>query len=270
MSDRYAACPPIAVPAGFASETDGLSWYRDQVGESGCEVYRLTDADRRPLRYLKHGRGPQADDLIDEYVRLHWLQTRIDVPAIGGFLWADAEAWLLTAAVHGLTAYQLLEQGDESIAHAIVDAAADYLRRLHALSIQDCPFNAGHAIRLARAQERMEQGLVEEDDFDEVRLGQTPEALWKRLSTLTPDGTELVVTHGDYSLDNLILPPGGSPKCIDVGRLGVADRYQDVAIAWNSLGEFGADLQHRFLLRYGIAKLDARRLEFHLTLDEFF
>ncbi|MFP5456852.1 MAG: APH(3') family aminoglycoside O-phosphotransferase, partial [Alphaproteobacteria bacterium] len=48
------------------------------------------------------------------------------------------------------------------------------------------------------------------------------------------------------------------------------DRYQDVAIAWNSLGEFGADLQHRFLLRYGIAKLDARRLEFHLTLDEFF
>jgi len=268
--DRHDACSPIPVPAGIAAQTDGLIWHRDRIGESGCEIYCLTDVDRRPQRYLKRGRGPQAHDVIDEYARLQWLQMRIDVPAIVGILSAESEAWLLTAAVPGPTAYQLLERGDEATIHSAVDSLADHLRRLHAIPARDCPFDAGHAIRLAHARERMEQGLVDEDDFDEDRLGQTPEALWERLSTLTPDGSDLVVTHGDYSLDNLILPADGALHCIDVGRLGVADRYQDVAIAWNCLGEFGADLQKRFLQRYGIDKLDMRRMEFHLTLDEFF
>lgn len=270
IMDRYRACSPIPVPASLLTETDGLLWCRDLVGESGSEVFCLTDGDGHPLLYLKHGCGPQASDVIDEFARLHWLQGRIEVPAIVSFQSMEEDAWLLTTAVAGTTAYELLDQGDQTTAHAVVDALADYLRRLHAIAPSDCPFNAGHPFRLARAKTRMEQGLVDEDDFDEQRLGQTPEALWKRLSILVPDGSDQVVTHGDYSLDNLIFPPDGPLRCIDVGRLGLADRYQDIAIAWNCLGEFGADLQRRFLGRYGIDALDERRLEFHLTLDEFF
>ncbi len=268
--DRRRACSSRPIPAILAAETDGLVWHRDLVGESGCEVFCLTAADGRPLRYLKHGCASQAGDVIDEFVRLRWLQGRIDVPVIVGFQATDAEAWLLTGAVTGPTAYQLLEPGDAATAHDVVDALADYLRGLHAIRPQDCPFTAHHMLRLARARERMDQGLVDEDDFDDARLGQTVEALWTRLMALLPDGTDMVVTHGDYSLDNLIFPPDAPLHGIDVGRLGLADRYQDIAIAWNCLGEFGADLQQRFLQRYGIEVLDERRLEFHLTLDEFF
>jgi len=58
--------------------------------------------------------------------------------------------------------------------------------------------------------------------------------------------------------------------CIDAGRVGIADRYQDVALLWNSLGDFDASLQDRFLEQYGIADADERKLQFHLLLDEIF
>lgn len=58
--------------------------------------------------------------------------------------------------------------------------------------------------------------------------------------------------------------------CIDAGRVGIADRYQDVALLWNSLGVLDASLQDRFLEQYGIADADDRKLQFHLLLDEIF
>lgn len=58
--------------------------------------------------------------------------------------------------------------------------------------------------------------------------------------------------------------------CIDVGRAGIADRYQDLAILWNCLGEFGASLRERLFPQYGLSAPDRRKLEFHLLLDELF
>ncbi|MEE6076968.1 phosphotransferase, partial [Avibacterium paragallinarum] len=58
--------------------------------------------------------------------------------------------------------------------------------------------------------------------------------------------------------------------CIDVGRVGIADRYQDLAILWNCLGEFSPSLQKRLFHKYGIDNPDMNKLQFHLMLDEFF
>lgn len=58
--------------------------------------------------------------------------------------------------------------------------------------------------------------------------------------------------------------------CIDVGRVGIADRYQDLAILWNCLGEFSPSLQKRLFQKYGIDNPDMNKLQFHLMLDEFF
>lgn len=60
---------------------------------------------------------------------------------------------------------------------------------------------------------------------------------------LLPLASDPVVTHGDYSLDNLLPHEGDVVGCIDAGRVGIADRYQDVAILWNCVGEFGTALQ---------------------------
>ena len=90
------------------------------------------------------------------------------------------------------------------------------------------------------------------------------------MHSLLPMSFDSVVTHGDFSVGNILLENGRVTGCIDVGRAGVADPYQDLAILWHNLEEFGSDLQVHLFRSYGIAEPDARKIQFHLCLDEFF
>ncbi|PTS89660.1 APH(3')-I family aminoglycoside O-phosphotransferase [Sphingomonas sp. HMWF008] len=269
-AEREAACAPVAVPACMAEQINGYQWSRDLVGESGGVVYRLHDKAGAPDLFLKHGRDGVADDITDEMVRLRWLAGHLPVPEVVHFVRAPDEAWLLMTALPGRTAFQLLDDAGEDDRIAIVDALAGFLRRLHAIPLSDCPFASDHAYRLARARERIDAGLVEEDDFDAEREGWTAEQVWDALQAKLPLAPDPVVTHGDFSLDNILLRDGAVIGCIDAGRVGIADRYQDLAILWNCLGEFDPRLQGRLFDRYGTTGVDRAKLHFHLMLDELF
>ncbi|MGH6613219.1 APH(3')-I family aminoglycoside O-phosphotransferase [Sphingomonas sp.] len=271
MSDieREEACAAPVVPASLSDEVAGYQWARDMVGESGSSVYRLHGRAGAPDLFLKHGRDGFAEDISDEMARLRWLAGYIPVPALKHFMRTPDQAWLLMTAMPGKSAYQLLEANPEA-RPAIIDAAAAFLRRLHAIPLSECPFNGDHAYRLGRARKRIDAALVDVDDFDDEREGWTAEQVWEAMHGLLPLTPDPVVTHGDFSLDNLLIHEGRVVGCIDVGRVGIADRYQDLAIIWNCLGEFGAPLQERLFRQYGIADPDQRKLQFHLMLDEFF
>lgn len=266
---REDPCETMPVPVSLSASLVGYEWARDNVGESGGAVYRLHSKTGAPDLFLKHGRSTIAGDITDEMVRLRWLARHIPVPVVEGFIATQDEAWLLMTAVPGRTAYQLLEAQPEAGA-GIVDALATFLRRLHAIPVNECPFTSDHAYRLARARERIDAGLVEEDDFDDEREGWTAEQVWKAMRQLLPMPSDTVVTHGDFSLDNILIVDGEVVGCIDVGRVWIADRYQDLAILWSCLGEFDPSLQDRLLTQYGVTDLDQRKLQFHLMLDELF
>lgn len=267
--DREEACAAISVPESMSPLLVGYKWARDNVGESGGAVYRLHGKIDAPDLFLKHGRSSVAGDVTEEMVRLRWLARHIPAPAVKGFVAIQDEAWLLMTGLPGQTAYQCLEAQPDA-RDGIVDALAAFLRRLHAIPVSECPFNSNHAYRLARARERIDAGLVEEDDFDDEREGWTAEQVWVAMQRLLPMPSDPVVSHGDFSLDNILMVDGEVVGCIDAGRVGVADRYQDLAILWNCLGEFDASLQDRLLEQYGIADADERKLQFHLMLDEMF
>lgn len=267
--DREEACAAGTVPASLAPAVVGYRWARDRVGESGATIHRLHGKPGAPELFLKQGRGATADDITDEVTRLRWLAARLPVPAVIQFVRTPDEAWLLMTAMPGKTAAQLMVANSDD-RPAIVDALASFLRRLHAIPVEQCPFRGDHAYRLAQARERIDAGLVDEDDFDAEREGWTAEQVWDALQRLLPMASDRVVTHGDFSLDNLLMLDGEVVGCIDAGRLGVADRYQDLAILWNGLGAFDAPLRDRFLASYGVAELAHDRLDFHLMLDELF
>jgi aminoglycoside 3'-phosphotransferase I len=244
-------------------------WSRDTVGESGGAVIRLHGkADSSDL-YLKHGSGAVADDITDEMSRLCWLAGRVPVPAVKHFVRTPTEAWLLMEAMPGKTAYQMLEASHHNHL-AIVDALAAFLLRFHSIPVCECPFNSAHTNRLAQARVRIDAGLIDVDDFDDERQGWTADQVWEAMQSQLPLAPDPIVTHGDFSLDNLLMQNGEVVGCIDVGRLGIADRYQDLAILWNCLGEFGSSLQGGLFQQYGIYEVDERKLEFHLLLDELF
>lgn len=195
------------------------------------------------------------------------------LPKLVHFECCASEAWLLSTAIPGRTAYEWLEGAPERAAE-VVRAITQTLKSLHATSTQDCPFAAGLEMRLALAKHRLDAGLVDAEDFDEARAGWTPEDVWQTLQTLCTKpatGQGLVVTHGDYSLDNILLDEAGKVTgLIDLGRVGLADPYQDLAILSNCLDEFGADLQQQMWAAYGIQAPDADRLRLYLCLDEMF
>lgn len=267
--ERESPCAPVRVPATLAAELDGYRWARDRVGESGGAVYRLHGKAGAPDLFLKHGTGAVADAVIDEMVRLRWLAGYLPVPAVEGFVYGGGEAWLLTTALSGLTAWQVLTKTPDA-APGVVDGLARFLLRLHAIPISACPFTGEHAVRMTAARARIDAGLVETDEFDDDRRGWTAERVWQAMHALLPFAPDPVVTHGDFSLDNLLVDGDEVVGCIDVGRAGVADRYQDLAILWNCLGEFDRSLQQRLFRAYGTQEPDRRKLDFHLMLDELF
>ena len=164
-----------------------------------------------------------------------------------------------------------LASSSELAPQQLVELLADALRGLHVLPVAACPFDQRLASRLQAAQARVEAGLVDADDFDDERLGQSAQQVFAELCSTRPDHEDLVVSHGDACLPNLMAVEGRFSGFIDCGRLGVADRYQDLALAARSLvHNFGDTCWVAPLFRrYGVVA-DERRLAFYRLLDEFF
>lgn len=256
------------LPADLATRLAGYTATPVTTGESGGSVHSLS-VPGRPSCYLKLGRGAVADDITHEMLRLTWLDGKLPAPRVLHFVRDDDHAALLSTALPGVAAAEWLAEHPDRAAEAL-RSMADFLRRLHALPVEHCPFEAGHGLRLAAARQRLDAGLVDEEDFDEARAGMSAHAVWSDMQGMLPLPFERAVTHGDFSLDNIFLDDGRVTGCLDVGRLGVADPYQDVAILWNNLSEYGGELQETWLSAYGVTPPDTARLAFHCCLDEFF
>jgi aminoglycoside phosphotransferase len=116
----------------------------------------------------------------------------------------------------------------------------------------------------------LKNGLVDEDDFDEIRRGRTAADLFQELIAAKPAAEDLVFTHGDYCLPNIILENRKLSGFVDWGNAGVADRFQDLALLTRSvIDNFGAEYEKTVFDVYGIAP-DRKKIHFYRLLDEFF
>lgn len=253
----------IPLPPELERLTSGRAWHENHVGEAGARVFRIEG-----LGYLKFGTDRIAVDISAEQARLDWLQGRVPCPAILHYEADATRAWLLTSEMPGRMTEEVLD-ADPDLAPRLAVELAAFLRRLHALPVGDCPFDATHPERLSAARQNIDAGLVDEDDFDPEREGWSAEQVWDALQAELPARFERVVTHGDFSLGNIFVDDDlRVTGIIDLGRLGVADPYQDLAILWNCLEDYGHGAA--LFAAYGVAEPDESRLRFHLMLDELF
>jgi aminoglycoside phosphotransferase len=266
------------LPPSLRAALRDAAWELVEIGKSGAQVWRVT-APGQPPRYLKRASGARVRELRAERDRLQWLQPRLPVPAVCG--WAEAAAeggadeqthgWLLLSEAPGRMACDpAFGDGPQRV----VELLAEGLRRLHGLDIADCPFDARLAQRLAQAAWEIRAGLADEEAV-RAELGVSAEELLARLTATRPaePAADLVFTHGDYCLPNILLDADGShvSAYLDCGRAGVADRYQDLAIGARSVRHnLGDEWGERFLAAYGLRPLDRARLDWYETLDELF
>ncbi|MEM9808205.1 MAG: APH(3') family aminoglycoside O-phosphotransferase, partial [Cyanobacteria bacterium P01_D01_bin.56] len=153
----------------------------------------------------------------------------------------------------------------------LVELLALGLRQIHQINIARCPFDERIKSKLARAHCHVQQGLVDEDNFDDERLGMTAQEVYAALVERRPTEQDFVFTHGDYCMPNILLQGDRISGFIDLDRAGIADRYNDLAISSRSIAyNLGTDYEQRFFLAYGIDNVDEEKIEYYRMMDELF
>lgn len=258
MSTSFVDRP--ALPPALAY-LDGDDWQAVTLGRSDASVWRVGKA-----LFLKRETVHDLGELAGEARRLEWLATMgIPAPRVQKLPVEDGFTWLLTTALPGSDLTTHLDRP----AH-IIAAMASGLRRLHGLDVVACPFDRRLDASLASGAANVAAGRVDEDDFDDLRKGWSAEAVLAWLLEHRPESEDLVVTHGDATLPNFTADAAGFAGVLDCGRLGVADRWQDLALACRSIiYNCGAEHVAPFLTAYGVA-WDAERYAYYCALDELF
>ncbi|WP_264992479.1 phosphotransferase, partial [Mycobacterium montefiorense] len=179
--------------------------------------------------------------------RLRWAARYVAVPQVLG-VGVDAErAWLYTRGLPGLSAVHPRWVAAPDVA---VRAIGTGLRELHdGLPTHTCPFEWSATSRLAALSPAAR-----------LRVGEPPPV------------DRLVVCHGDACAPNTLIDDDG--RCcghVDLGELGVADRWADLAVATLSLGWNypGRAWEAEFFTAYGVAP-DPARIDYYRRLWQAF
>ncbi|SFK28555.1 aminoglycoside 3'-phosphotransferase [Cellulomonas sp. KH9] len=204
-------------------------------------------------------------DLAAEAVRLTWARQFTPVPEVLD-LGADAEGtWLVTAAIDARSAVVPPWSSRPAQAAAAIGAG---LRALHdALPVGDCPFDWSARSRVEVALEHLAAGDTPSGWSPEHRGLTATEARARLLDV--PPVDRLVVCHADACAPNTLIGDDGRWAAhVDLGRLGVADRWADLAVAaWSTGWNYGAGYDTTVYEAYGVEPDDERIAYYRLLWD---
>jgi kanamycin kinase len=228
---------PVPVPAAVRALARGAQLEPVWRNELGGITFRTGDR-----RYIKWGPRHPELDVAAEAERLAWAARFTPVPRVLDVGGDSTHTWLVTAAIDGRSAVDPRWIADPATAARAVGRG---LRALHdALPVDECPFDWGVQQRIQDATAR---GIL------------VPDAL-----RTPPPVDVLVVCHGDACCPNTLLDDAGEPIAhVDLGGLGLADRWADIAAAsmsteWN----YGPGWEDALIEAYGVAP-DRERLAYY-------
>ncbi|MEV4176986.1 aminoglycoside 3'-phosphotransferase [Nonomuraea sp. NPDC049709] len=256
----------VAVPAVVTALARGDAITPVWRNELGGLTFRLDDTrgGGRGARYVKWvAAGTPEIDLAAEAERLAWAARWVRVPSVLEHGADGAGAWLVTEAVPGVPAVDRRWAADPVVAATAIGRG---LRLLHdSLPVAECPFDWGVPRRLPRADERIADGEGPADWAPEHQRLTLAEAR-ARLDA-PPPIDRLVVCHGDPCVPNTLLHDDGTVAAhVDLGSLGVADRWADLAVgAWSAEQDYGPGCDSWVYEGYGIEP-DQERIAYYRLL----
>lgn len=207
---------------------------------TGGVTFRTDDG-----RIIKHGPRTLETSASAEAGRLAWAARYTPVPEVLEVGEDDTHEWLVTRTLPGRSAVDPRWLGEPETA---VRAVGEALRALHdVLPVADCPFEWTVPVRVANARRR---GI------------RVPRALCE-----PPTADRLVVCHGDACCPNTLLADDGRPIAhVDLGALGIGDRWADIAVAAMSTGwNYGPGWEGALIAAYGVEP-DEERLAYYRAL----
>lgn len=230
----------------------------------GGATYELTAGDARS--FLKWAPADSSVDLSEERIRLEWAVRYTSVPEVLDHGSESDGSWMLTRGLPGENAIAPRWLKDPE---AAVRAIGEGLRAFHdALPASECPFSWSLRSRLEDIQRQAAAGCIDPGRWHADYRGLTLEQALARLQDGQPED-DLVVCQGDTCAPNTIIGEHG--QCVghvDLGLMGVADRWADLAVAtWSTTWNYGPGWEAALLEAYGIEP-DPVRTDYYRLLWE--
>lgn len=268
----------LVIPKEIRKYIDNQNFQIDLIGKSKAKKMILDDC------VLKI--ESSSDEVKNEVLMLNWWHEKLlPVPEIYENMELNGTHYILMEKLRGDPSYEVIVR---RTTEDLIELLANSLKQLWKVDVTDCPSVQTLDVKLKLAKERVENNLVDVDDAEEGTFGgegfEDPAALWQWLNDHRPQEDQLVLSHGDFSLPNLIASGVYLTGFIDLGRSGVSDIYQDIAICYRSLlnnlkGKFGVlrEFTEQEIENYGnllFEKLELEpdwdKLRYYILLDELF
>ena len=210
---------------------------------------------------------------------MRWLEGKLPVPQVLAYEATEEKAYLLMSKIGGKMSCDnyYLEHP-----HELLEALACGLKMLWQVDVTGCPCRRDLDVVLKEARNWVENGLVDLDNVEETTFGEggfeSPKHLLEYLESHRPT-FEPVFSHGDYCLPNVFLEDGQVKGFIDLGRAGISDKWNDIALCYRSLkhnfdGTYGGKVYEDFNPDMLFEKLgiepDWDKINYYLLLDELF
>jgi aminoglycoside phosphotransferase len=251
-----------AVPASVLRVANGrpvrVVW-ENRFG--GLTAEAGTGADRCFVKWAPAGHDTE---ITAEAARLAWALPFTPVPPLIGEGSDETGSWLVTAALDGENAAAPRWRAKPQVA---VRAIGEGLRAMHdCLPTDSCPFSWTAEFRLAGIRSELGDQPVETQAWPSADGPISTRQAMEVLADVPP-ADRTVVCHGDSCAPNTLLTDDGHWSAhVDLGALGVADRWADLAIAaWSADLNYGSGWGSALLDAYGIAP-DAERLRYYRLL----
>jgi aminoglycoside phosphotransferase len=257
---RAGAELPAAVSSVAAGRRVTLVW----ANEAGGRTFEVGEgASRCFIKWVPAGSGL---DLAGEADRMAWAGRFHPVPRPLAHGADAAGSWLVTSPLPGDSAVSARWKADPATA---VTAIGEGLRALHeALPADRCRFSWSTADRLADARRQAADGRLDPAAWHECHQSLSVTDALERAAA-APPADVTVVCHGDACAPNTLIGPDGRwTGHVDLGLLGTADRWADLAVAtWSAEWNYGPGWDRLLFDAYGIRPDPERTRYYRLLWD---
>lgn len=210
---------------------------------------------------------------------MQWLQDKLPEPRVLCFEKQNGKKYLLMTKISGTISYddKYMKNPEQ-----LTSILAEGIQMLWKVDIADCPDHCDLDKRLQRAKYNVENNLVDWDNAEPDTFGENglknPKQLLEWLIQNRPK-EELVLSHGDFCLPNIFINGGKISGFIDLGKTGIADKWQDIALCYHSLkhnfdGKYTKRIYEglesdRLYERLGVTP-NWNKIRYYILLDELF
>ena len=236
--------------------------------ESCADVFLYTHP-KKPGLFLKVRNtrlAPQESDLRTEKIVVSWLQGKLNVPNVICFHEECEIQYLVMTQIAGVSG---IHQSAKNDIPTLIREFAFGLREIHSVRMDSCPLDWRMECYFSWAEGLIEVGALD----NQIPTGKTrtfPRNELYSIKAGLPAKEDLVFTHSDYCLPNILIHNGRLSGIADWGYAGVGDRYGDFVEAYYTIRRnLGAEWVPLFFEEYGLRELDWDKLRAYQKVHDF-